>query len=217
MFLVVFSATKYVIVAGEAWAFVQNTSHRRTRNRQNIIHQTICAPVFQPKLSSHYWSRFRIESIELGSKHNHSAAVSVQTFNFYANTNRFQLNRTLSLLFWFDRLWDIAGMYGVTSGKFVFQSNDKIIYIWFCLCFTPSHSLICSYCRSRAVRKHDACLLQRSRWRIYRIWCHTKCNIWCGYQMETRFRLKSAITKRKPNSMHINSEQGNTNLWYVFF
>lgn len=66
----------------------------------------------------------------------------------------------------------------------------------------------CDFCRSGAFWKYDARLLQRSRWCLHCIWCNTKCDIWCSHQMETRFRLKSAITKRKSNSMHINSKQG---------
>lgn len=69
-------ATKYVIVARKAWAFVQNISHRWARNGQNIIHQTVCASVFQPELSSHHRGWFRVEGVELGPKHNHSTAVS---------------------------------------------------------------------------------------------------------------------------------------------
>lgn len=52
------AATKYVIVAREARAFVQNTSHRWTRHWENIIHQTICASILQSKLSSHHRSWF---------------------------------------------------------------------------------------------------------------------------------------------------------------
>lgn len=96
----------------------------------------------------------------------------------------------------------------IAQNEFRTFSNFFFLLLFFSILF-------CSGCRfyilirSRAFRKYDASLLQRSGWCIHRFWCVTQWNIWCGHQMETRFRLKSAITQRKSNSLYIDCKQGN--------
>lgn len=108
---------------------------------------------------------------------------------------------------------------------FICQTHNRTKWIsndFFFFLFLFLSTLLRSVCRlyilirSRAFRKYDASLLQRSGWCIYRFWCVTKWNIWCGHQMETRFRLKSAITQRKSNSLYIDCKQGNTEHFVTF-